>query len=108
MRKIQTGVNFVMRQVRTLANMAKSQTNLNLRLVEFSHVRVVVHTLEGKDMKVRGREVESRSGRLFSRTFTFHFFLNPVAFTKDMKVSLCAKSDFLSLSHDEHRSIVPE
>ena len=24
--------------------------------------------------KVRGREFESRSGRLFSRTFTFHFF----------------------------------
>ena len=23
---------------------------------------------------VRGREFESRSGRLFSRTFTFHFF----------------------------------
>ena len=24
--------------------------------------------------KVRGHEFESRSGRLFSRTFTFHFF----------------------------------
>ena len=24
--------------------------------------------------KVRGREFEFRSGRLFSRTFTFHFF----------------------------------
>ena len=24
--------------------------------------------------KVRGREFESRSGQLFSRTFTFHFF----------------------------------
>ena len=36
---------------------------------------------------VRGREFESRSGRLFSRTFTFHFFLNPVAFTKNKYMS---------------------
>ena len=41
--------------------------------------------------KVRGRDFESRSGRLFSRTFTFHFFQTLLLLLIAITWTFCSK-----------------